>query len=64
MPKIIQKQNDNTKYNRINQIYSMLKNNVHGFTINELAKELDVSTKTIHQPCRLINIKQLKQWIL
>ena len=49
MPKIIQKQNDNTKYNRINQIYSMLKNNVHGFTIAELAKELDVSTKTIQR---------------
>ena len=47
MSKIIQKQNDSTKYNRINQIYEMLKNNVHGFTINELANELDVSTKTI-----------------
>jgi len=49
VPKIIQKQNDNTKYNRINQIYEMLKNNVHGFTIAELAKELDVSTKTIQR---------------
>ena len=49
MSKIIQKQNDNTKYNRINQIYEMLKNNVHGFTIAELAKELDVSTKTIQR---------------
>ena len=27
----------------------MLKNNVHGFTIAELAKELDVSTKTIQR---------------
>ncbi len=49
MSKIIQKQNDSTKYNRINQIYEMLKNNVHGFTINELANELDVSTKTIQR---------------
>jgi DeoR/GlpR family transcriptional regulator of sugar metabolism len=49
MPPIVQKQNDNTKYNRINQIYEMLKNNVHGMTITELAKELDVSTKTIQR---------------
>ncbi len=49
MPPILQKQNDNTKYNRINQIYEMLKNNVHGMTITELAKELDVSTKTIQR---------------
>lgn len=49
MPKVVQKQNDNTKYNRINQIYEMLKNNVHGMTISELAKELDVSTKTIQR---------------
>lgn len=49
MSKIIQKQNDNSKYNRINQIYEMLKNNVHGFTIAELANELDVSTKTIQR---------------
>ncbi|WP_066404505.1 helix-turn-helix transcriptional regulator [Aliarcobacter cryaerophilus] len=49
MSKIIQKQNDSTKYNRINQIYEMLKNNVHGFTIAELANELDVSTKTIQR---------------
>ena len=27
----------------------MLKNNVHGFTIAELANELDVSTKTIQR---------------
>lgn len=27
----------------------MLKNNVHGMTITELAKELDVSTKTIQR---------------
>ncbi|MDD2894521.1 MAG: transcriptional regulator [Aliarcobacter sp.] len=49
MPPIVHKQNDNTKYNRINQIYEMLKNNVHGMTITELAKELDVSTKTIQR---------------
>ncbi|PWE20426.1 transcriptional regulator [Aliarcobacter skirrowii] len=49
MSKIIQKQNDSTKYNRINQIYEMLKNNVHGFTIAELANELNVSTKTIQR---------------
>lgn len=49
MPPIVQKQNDNTKYNRINQIYEMLKNNVHGMTITELSKELDVSTKTIQR---------------
>ena len=49
MSKIIQKQNDNTKYNRINQIYSMLKNNTHGLTISELANELNVSTKTIQR---------------
>ncbi|MDN5061732.1 helix-turn-helix transcriptional regulator [Aliarcobacter butzleri] len=49
MPRVVQKQNDNTKYNRINQIYEMLKNNVHGMTITELSKELDVSTKTIQR---------------
>ena len=49
MSPVVQKQNDNTKYNRINQIYEMLKNNVHGMTITELAKELDVSTKTIQR---------------
>ena len=49
MPPILQKQNDSTKYNRINQIYEMLKNNVHGITIAELANELDVSTKTIQR---------------
>lgn len=49
MPPIVHKQNDNTKYNRINQIYEMLKNNTHGMTISELSKELDVSTKTIQR---------------
>ena len=49
MPPIVHKQNDNTKYNRINQIYEMLKNNTHGMTITELSKELDVSTKTIQR---------------
>ncbi|WP_418186651.1 helix-turn-helix transcriptional regulator [Aliarcobacter lanthieri] len=47
--KVIKKQNDNTKYNRINQIYMMLKNNVHGMSITELANNLDVSTKTIQR---------------
>src|SRR5574344_689686 len=49
MSKIIQKQSDNSKYNRINQIYSMLKNNTHGLTITEVANELNVSTKTIQR---------------
>ena len=49
MSKIIQKKSDNNKYSRINQIYAMLKNNTHGLTITELAKELDVSTKTIQR---------------
>ena len=49
MSKIVQKQQDNSKYNRINQIYNMLKNNTHGMTITELSKELDVSTKTIQR---------------
>ncbi len=49
MIQVVQKQNDNTKYNRINQIYEMLKNNTHGMTIGELSKELDVSTKTIQR---------------
>ena len=49
MPKIVHKKQDNSKYNRINQIYEMLKNNVHGMTITELSKELDVSTKTIQR---------------
>ena len=47
MPKIVNKKQDNSKYNRINQIYEILKNNTHGMTITELSKELDVSTKTI-----------------
>ena len=49
MPPFVKKQQDNTKYNRINQIYEMLKNNVHGMTITELANQLDVSTKTIQR---------------
>lgn len=49
MPSVVKKQQDNSKYNRINQIYEMLKNNVHGMTITELSKELDVSTKTIQR---------------
>ena len=49
MPKIVHKKQDNSKYNRINQIYEMLKNNTHGMTITELSKELDVSTKTIQR---------------
>lgn len=46
---IVKKTADNTKYNRINLIYDMLKNNTHGMTITELSKELDVSTKTIQR---------------
>ena len=49
MPKIVNKKQDNSKYNRINLIYEMLKNNTHGMTITELLKELDVSTKTIQR---------------
>jgi predicted DNA-binding transcriptional regulator YafY len=49
VPKIVHKKQDNSKYNRINQIYEMLKNNVHGMTITELSKELDVSTKIIQR---------------
>ena len=49
MPKIVHKKQDNSKYNRINLIYEMLKNNTHGMTITELSKELDVSTKTIQR---------------
>ncbi len=40
MPPILHKQNDSTKYNRINQVYAMLKNNVNCMTIAELEKEL------------------------
>ena len=49
MPKIVNKKQDNSKYNRINQIYEILKNNTHGMTITELSKELDVSSKTIQR---------------
>jgi predicted DNA-binding transcriptional regulator YafY len=49
VPKIVNKKQDNSKYNRINLIYEMLKNNTHGMTITELSKELDVSTKTIQR---------------
>ena len=49
MPKIVNKKQDNSKYNRINLIYEMLKNNTHGMTITELSKELYVSTKTIQR---------------
>ncbi|MGE4384207.1 MAG: helix-turn-helix transcriptional regulator [Arcobacter sp.] len=49
MIQVVQKQNDNTKYNRINLIYELLKNNSRGMTITELSKELDVSTKTIQR---------------
>lgn len=45
----IQKTADNSKYNRINQIYERLSNTTHGLTITELANELDVSTKTIQR---------------
>lgn len=49
MPAILQKQNDNTKYNRLNQIYEILKNNSYGMNITELSKEFEVSTKTIQR---------------
>ena len=49
MPPILQKQNINTKYNRLNQIYEILKNNSQGFNITELSKEFEVSTKTIQR---------------
>lgn len=49
MSKHIKKQEENSKYNRINQIYTMLKNNVHGLSITELSKQLNVSTKTIQR---------------
>ncbi|WP_323589695.1 helix-turn-helix transcriptional regulator [Aliarcobacter butzleri] len=49
MSKPIKKQEENSKYNRINQIYTMLKNNVHGLSITELSKQLNVSTKTIQR---------------
>ncbi|WP_198305652.1 hypothetical protein [Arcobacter vandammei] len=32
---LIKKDSDNSKYNRINQIYNMLKNNSEGMTISE-----------------------------
>ncbi len=46
---LIKKDSDSSKYNRINQIYTMLENNSAGMTISELAKCLDVSTKTIQR---------------
>lgn len=49
MSNIVNKKENNSKYNRINQIYEMLKNNTHGMTITELSKELEVSTKTIQR---------------
>ena len=60
---IIQKDADNSKYNRINQIYNMLKNNSEGMTISELANTLDVSTKTIQRDLHevLINFGAIKE---
>ena len=49
MSKLIKKQEENSKYSRINQIYTMLKDNVHGLSITELSKKLNVSTKTIQR---------------
>lgn len=49
MSKFIKTQEENSKYNRINQIYTILKNNIHGMSITELSKQLDVSTKTIQR---------------
>lgn len=49
MPKAIQKQYDNSKYERINQIYDRLLKTPTGITIKELSGELGVSTKTIQR---------------
>lgn len=49
MSRLIKKQEENSKYSRINQIYTMLKDNVHGLSITELSKQLNVSTKTIQR---------------
>ncbi|WP_323587395.1 helix-turn-helix transcriptional regulator [Aliarcobacter butzleri] len=49
MSKLIKKQEENSKYSRINQIYTMLKDNIHGLSITELSKQLNVSTKTIQR---------------
>lgn len=48
MPKI-QKPQENSKYSRINQIYEQLSINPTGITIGDLAKQLEVSTKTIQR---------------
>ncbi|WP_157279208.1 helix-turn-helix transcriptional regulator [Aliarcobacter butzleri] len=57
MPQFIKKQEDNSKYNRLNQIYEILKNNTHGLNMSELAKEFDVSTKTIQR-----DLKELEKF--
>ncbi|GGD49967.1 transcriptional regulator [Malaciobacter pacificus] len=57
MPQFIKKQTDNSKYNRLNQIYEILKNNTHGINITELANEFDVSTKTIQR-----DLKELEKF--
>jgi predicted DNA-binding transcriptional regulator YafY len=49
MPKTIQKTQDNSKYQRINTLYQLLSNAAQGYTIGELATQLDVSTKTIQR---------------
>lgn len=49
MPKTIQKTQDNSKYQRINTLYQLLSNATQGYTIGELATQLDVSTKTIQR---------------
>ena len=45
----INNEKNNPKYQRINDIYNILVNNSHGLSIGELAKLLDVSTKTIQR---------------
>ena len=45
----ISNESENSKWERINQIYARLINNTSGVTITDLAKELDVSTKTIQR---------------
>lgn len=47
--KKIQTTKENTKYQRINNIYKLLSNTTVGMSITELASELDVSTKTIQR---------------
>ncbi len=67
MPKVIHKNNDSSKYERINQIYDRLLKTPTGVSISELSKELDVSTKTIQRDLYEVlqeygAIKEGRQW--